>query len=330
MIKLSQECLKILKGSKNLLAFSHGTDSTALFYLLCEHGVEFDLAMVDYNLRAQSKDEVASAMALAREYGKEIYTRSVLLEDGNFESRARQVRYEFFAKICAEHIYKNVILAHQLDDKFEWFLMQLGRGAGLNELLGMSECEQREQFCLVRPLLKVSKAEILKYLQNSKIKHFLDASNSDEKYARNFMRANFSEAFLAKFGTGVAKSFELLDADKRRLEPKVAHLGDMVYIVQNDQNAMRGVDRVAKMLGVLLSGAQRAECERCMLAKTDCVLAGRVAVGYGDDMLVITPFLKVKMDKAFKEQCRKGKIPPINRGYLYKKRDLSQFFVFRK
>ena len=65
---LSAPVLHKLKSGRNLLAFSHGVDSTALFYLLDEAGVKFDLAIVDYNVRAQSKDEIALARDLAAKF----------------------------------------------------------------------------------------------------------------------------------------------------------------------------------------------------------------------------------------------------------------------
>lgn len=51
----------------------------------------------------------------------------------------------FSAKFAASRDMA-LILAHPFDDKFEWFLMQLGRGAGL-ELLDMQELEAREDYC---------------------------------------------------------------------------------------------------------------------------------------------------------------------------------------
>ena len=102
---LSAPVLRKLKSGRNLLAFSHGVDSTALFYLLDEAGVKFDLAIVDYNLRAQSKDEVTSARDLAAKFNKQIYVKSVQLSESNFEHEARAARYEFFSEVCRERGY---------------------------------------------------------------------------------------------------------------------------------------------------------------------------------------------------------------------------------
>ena len=161
--EIPSKILALLRAGKNLLAFSHGVDSTALFYLLDEAGVKFDLAIVNYNVRAQSKDEVDSARNLAAKFNKQIYAKSVRLGASNFEHEARAARYEFFGQICRERGYENLILAHQFDDKFEWFLMQLGRGAGLSELLGMQELETREDYVIARPLLGVRKCELERF-----------------------------------------------------------------------------------------------------------------------------------------------------------------------
>jgi tRNA(Ile)-lysidine synthase len=66
---LKQSTINLLKSSKNLLAFSAGVDSTALFYLLVQNDVQFDIAIVDYNIRSASKDEVSYARELADKSG---------------------------------------------------------------------------------------------------------------------------------------------------------------------------------------------------------------------------------------------------------------------
>ncbi len=307
--------LEKLKGVKNLLAFSHGVDSTALFYILNDAGVGFDIAIVDYNERAQSKDEVASARALAAKFDKKCFTKSVNLGRSNFECTARKARYEFFAEICAQNGYTNLILAHQLDDRFEWFLMQLAKGAGLNELLGMSDFERRKDYDILRPLLKFKKSQLEAFLKERGLKYFIDETNFSHKFRRNFMRQNFSKPFLERFSNGVIKSFELLQGDAQTLRPSFTSVADKIYLVKKDESAMRGVDKVCKILGVLMSETQRKECERCL--GKGCVISGKVAVGANENFILVTPFVSASMDKNFKERCRVLRVPPINRGYLY-------------
>ena len=323
---LSAPVLHKLKSGRNLLAFSHGVDSTALFYLLDEAGVKFDLVIVDYNVRAQSKDEVASARDLAAKFNKQIYVKSVRLGESNFEHEARAARYDFFGQICREQGYENLILAHQFDDKFEWFLMQLGRGAGLNELLGMQELEIREDCAIARPLLGVRKCELERFLQGRNLKYFTDETNLTDRFKRGFIRAKFSEPFLNEYFSGAKKSFEFLATDALNLTPEISNPAPKIYLVKRGPNELRGVDQACKRLGLVLSSAQRNECARCLEKGLGCVLGGKVAVGAGDNFILVTPYAKPAMEKKFKEACRTLKIPPINRGFLFASgADLSKF-----
>ena len=282
-----------------------------------EAGVKFDLAIVDYNVRAQSKDEVASAQDLAAKFNKQIYVKSVRLGESNFEHEARAARYDFFAEICRERGYENLILAHQFDDKFEWFLMQLGRGAGLSELLGMQELETREDYMIARPLLGVRKCELERFLRERNLRYFTDETNLTPRFKRGFIRAKFSEPFLNEYFGGVKKSFEFLAADALNLAPEISNPAPKIYIVKRGANELRGVDQTCKRLGLVLSSAQRNECARCLENGAGCVLGGKVAVGAGEKFILTTPYVKAAMDKKFKEACRTLKIPPINRGFLF-------------
>ena len=315
--EIPSKILALLRAGKNLLAFSHGVDSTALFYLLDEAGVKFDLAIVDYNVRAQSKDEVASVRHLAAKFNKQIYVKSVRLGTSNFEHEARAARYEFFGQICRERGYENLILAHQFDDKFEWFLMQLGRGAGLSELLGMQELEPHDDYVIVRPLLGVRKCELERFLKGRNLKYFTDETNLTDRFKRGFIRAKFSEPFLNEYFSGVKKSFEFLAVDALSLTPEISNPATKIYLIKRGVNEIRGVDQACKRLGLVLSSAQRNECARCLENGADCVLGGKVAVGASKNFILVTPYIKAAMDKEFKEACRRLAIPPINRGFLF-------------
>ena len=314
---ISQNVLGRLSAGANLLAFSHGIDSTALFYILQEAGVKFDLAIVDHNVREQSKFEVESAKELASKFGKKIYVKSVNLAGSNFEKNAREARYEFFGEICQKFGYENLILAHQFDDKFEWFLMQLGRGAGLSELLGMQELEPREDYVIARPLLGVRKCELERFLRERNLKYFTDETNLTDRFKRGFIRAKFSEPFLNEYFSGVKKSFEFLATDALSLTPEISNPAPKIYLVKRGLGELRGVDQACKRLGLVLSSAQRNECTRCLENGAGCVLSGKVAVGAGKNFILVTPYIKAAMEKKFKEACRRLAIPPINRGFLF-------------
>lgn len=128
--------IETLKQGKNLLGFSGGLDSSALFFMLMQHNIAFDIAIVDYGIRTQSKEEVAYAHTLAKTFAKRCFSIKAPRFSHNFEAKARAFRYHFFSAIMTRHNYNALLLAHHFNDRFEWFLLQLSKGAGIDSLLG--------------------------------------------------------------------------------------------------------------------------------------------------------------------------------------------------
>lgn len=167
--------IEFLRNKKNLLAFSGGTDSSALFNALVSEQIEFDIIIVNYNTRETSFAETMFARDLAKLHKKLCFTKSVVIENhSNFEKVARDVRHSFFEETIHEYIYDNLITGHNLNDKMEWFLMQMTRGAGIRELFGMEPISEKEIdssgefYNIVRPLISTPKEEILAYLEDRK------------------------------------------------------------------------------------------------------------------------------------------------------------------
>lgn len=308
-----------IKNSKNLLAFSAGIDSTALFFLLLNSNISFDIAIVDYNIREQSKEEVAHAKKLAKKFNKKIYIKDIFLENlSNFEKQARDARYNFFEEIIKKNSYDFLITAHQLNDKFEWFLMQLSKGAGLIELLGMSEIEDKEFYKIYRPLLNFSKDELISCLENKNIKYFVDESNIDEKYKRNYFRNSFSNSFLKEFKEGVKNSFEFLNRDLNSLNidfnpiKKIDELE--IFKNQNDNNLnLRVIDKSLKKRGILISSLQREE----IIKQKELTVAHKINIAITETSIFIAPKIKINMPKDFKEKCRVKKLPKNIREYIF-------------
>ncbi|EKO5466448.1 tRNA lysidine(34) synthetase TilS [Campylobacter coli] len=310
-MQIKDEILSLLKKGRNLLAFSYGSDSSALFRFLVQKKIDFDLVMINYKTRKNSDLEELKAKELALEFHKKIFIKSAPVIKGNFEKEARDFRYDFFEKICLEQNYSNLILAHHLNDQLEWFLMQLSRGAGLAEILGMQECEKRSNYTLLRPLLFMSKDEILSYLKENDIFYFQDESNENEKYFRNYIRKNFSNAFVSKFHQGLKRSFFYLDEDRKKLYDleSIKEIQGLMICPKNESLIAKAV----KMKGLLLSAAQRKE-----FLKGDCVLGGKIGIVYKDEKAIVFKYETCqKLPKEFKEACRIAKIPRLLRAYLY-------------
>jgi len=302
--------------TKNLLAFSAGVDSTALFFYLLDKNIPFDMAIVNYHTRETSDEEVEYAKNLAKKYNKKIFVKECFLDKFS-EKTARDCRYKFFEEIIKRQGYETLILAHQLNDRFEWFLMQFSKGAGLKELIAMEEYEKRDFYTIWRPFYNTSREEIEEYLKKNNIKYFIDKSNFDEKYKRNFIRANFANEFIRLFKKGVKKSFEYLEEDKKLIFNENWQKKDKLYRFKKENPLIdiKKVDIIAKKLGILLTKAQRDE-----ILKTgfSCVVQGKIAIDSNETEIFVAPYIKTNMDKEFKEKMRKQKIPPKVRGYIYK------------
>ena len=224
MIYLDKNTTTSLKNHKNLLAFSAGVDSSALFFLLIQEDIKFDIALVNYGLREEADQEEAHAIELAKKYNLKIYTKKAPSFQNHFEKNARDFRYDFFDKIIKENCYHNLLTAHQLNDQLEWFLMRLTKGAGTSELLGLEYISKRKKYSVIRPLLHHSKDELLDYLDKNNYPYFIDKSNLDEKYERNRFRKEFSNQLINKYQEGIKRSFDYLREDKKMLEGEYQEL----------------------------------------------------------------------------------------------------------
>jgi len=302
--------------TKYLLAFSAGVDSTALFFYLLEKNIPFDIAIVNYHTRETSDKEVEYAKTLAKKYNKKIYIKDCYLEKFS-EKKARDCRYKFFEEIIKKYNYDTLILAHQLNDRFEWFLMQFSKGAGLNELVAMQKWEERDFYKIYRPFYNISREEILIYLNELGVKYFYDKSNDNVIFKRNFIRHKFSNEFIKLFKEGVKRSFEYLEKDKKLLFEKPINKNENLYYFEksNPEIDIRIADKIIKKLGILLTSNQRKEI---LKTSFNCVIQGKIAIDNNDKYIYISPYIRATFPKEFKEKMRKEKIPPKVRGYIYK------------
>ena len=315
---LDTQALNKLSKEKNLLAFSAGIDSSALFFLLVHAKIDFDLAIVNYHTRQSSDAEVAYAQKLASEYNKKLFIHDATLDPSAYEANARKIRYYFFDGIIREYHYTMLLTAHQLNDQLEWFLMQFSKGAGTLELLGMKTFIQREHYTVCRPLLQQSKDDLLHFLKENKYHYFVDASNEDEKFKRNFIRHNFSDKFLSLYKEGVQKSFTYLQEDEALIlgEYEVKQIQELILIhTPLKRTQLYLIDKALKRLGYILSASQREEIK----LESSLVIGGKYAIESLEDCVYIAPIIEEppSMPKVFKEACRVAKVPLKIRAFLF-------------
>jgi tRNA(Ile)-lysidine synthase len=306
-----------VQTQKNLLAFSAGIDSTALFFILLKQQIPFDIAIVNYHQRQSSNDEVLYAQQLASKYNKNIYIKDFPKDKKFSEKLARDFRYDFFEEVIKENGYESLITAHQLNDKLEWFLMQLSSGAGVRELLSMTDVYKKNNITYYKPLLNYDKKQLQNFLDSENIKYFIDETNLDQKYKRNYIRKNFSNEFLEQYKDGVLKSFEYLQKDYEELKPtyQERQIGDLKLFIcdkQNDHKQIYIIDQELKQRGIMISSDTRNE----ILDKKEVVISHSISVSIIEEKIFIAPYETKTMEKDFKEFCRVNRLPKNIRGYL--------------
>jgi tRNA(Ile)-lysidine synthase len=194
-------------------AVSGGADSVALLRALLETGRTVTVTHLNHQLRgAESDADEAFVRELAAALGVGFRSTriDVLAIGGNLEATARRVRYEWLSEVAAEVGAGWVATGHTADDQAETVLHRLLRGTGLQGLRGIAASKLLDEppglsrRCstlpstagtsptarrVVRPLLTVTRAEVLDYLAALNQPYRTDATNADPRFTRIRIRA---------------------------------------------------------------------------------------------------------------------------------------------
>jgi tRNA(Ile)-lysidine synthase len=174
---------------------SGGPDSVAmldaLLVLAPARGLRVVAAHLDHGLRPGAKDDAAFCRELCRRLGVSLREGSADVagraerDGGGVEEAAREERYEFLRGVKEEEEAAAIAVAHTRDDQAETLLLRLLRGAGRRGLAAMRE----RSGDLWRPLLAVSRAEVLAHLRARELPSREDPTNADPSFLRNRVRA---------------------------------------------------------------------------------------------------------------------------------------------
>ncbi|MCL2696369.1 MAG: tRNA lysidine(34) synthetase TilS, partial [Clostridiales bacterium] len=179
-----------------LAAVSGGSDSTALLLELHRLVREGKIkrvagAHINHGIRdAEAQRDEAFVWRLCRRLEIENFTARVSVPafaqrtGMSLEHAAREMRYKHLRQIKAERGFDCIAVAHHQSDQAETILQHAIRGCGLNGLVGMKTVSGD----IVRPLLDVSKAEILAFLAEGNHPFLEDSTNMEPYAQRNRLR----------------------------------------------------------------------------------------------------------------------------------------------
>ena len=202
MKKTEQKILKfiddkklIVKNDKVLIALSGGPDSVFLFRFLIKYQKKFKIepgaVHINHKLRGTEADgdeifckelcdKYSIPFFVVRKDVKNLSKKKKM----SLEEAGREVRYSEFAKVAKKNSYTKIATAHTCDDNAETVFLNLVKGTGIKGLAGIPY--KREN--IIRPMLILTKNEILNYLNENKLAFRTDATNLQSDYDRNYIR----------------------------------------------------------------------------------------------------------------------------------------------
>ncbi len=195
VLRFIKENELLSSGEKILVALSGGPDSVFLLHFLNKFKKKFKIEIgavhVNHKLRGKDSerdelfckticDEISIPFYMLRKDVKSYSKKNKL----SLEVAGRKIRYEFFEKISKSNKYDKIATAHNADDNAETVLLNLIKGTGIKGIAGIPVRRSK----IVRPILSLTKKEILDYLYENRFEYRIDESNLSNDFERNFLR----------------------------------------------------------------------------------------------------------------------------------------------
>ena len=184
-----------------VVAVSGGADSVALLHglMLAPSSQPLVVAHFNHQLRGAASDtDAAFVQQLAANCGLPFHIGSADVAAiasqtrGNLEATARKLRYDWLTQVAIDTGANWIATGHTADDQAETILHRLIRGTGLQGLRGIAVkrvLSEQTGLLLIRPILTVTRADVVAFLREQNIAHIEDATNADLAFTRNRIRA---------------------------------------------------------------------------------------------------------------------------------------------
>lgn len=178
---------------KVIVGVSGGADSIALLDILSNLGYDCIVAHCNFHLRGEESNEDATFVEFfCKEHNKtylriDFDTENYASENKiSIEMAARDLRYNWFENLRQKHNAQAIAIAHHMDDSVETVILNLTRGTGIRGLTGINV----KNGYIIRPLLCLSRNDILQYLGENGLSYVTDSTNNEDIYTRNKIRLN--------------------------------------------------------------------------------------------------------------------------------------------
>jgi len=224
------------RGGSIVVGLSGGADSVALLDALVSlqrrRSFRVVAAHLDHGLRPDSAADAAFCASLCARLGVPLRVGAADVrartrtERGGLEAVARRERYAFLRRVGAEEGASAIAVAHTLDDQAETLLLRLLRGAGATGLGGMRPRSGE----IVRPLLGVSRTEVLAHLRERDLPWREDPTNADLAHRRNRVRHELLPYLESRYNPSVRR---VLARSAGLLAEEAAHVrGEAIRLLE--------------------------------------------------------------------------------------------------
>jgi tRNA(Ile)-lysidine synthase len=184
-----------------ILAVSGGPDSMFLLNKIHSLGYNFAVAHVNYHQREESDKDEELVQKYCQNWNLPFFVYHVQFKSPkkNFQTEAREIRYNFFQTIAKQWKSRHIITAHHLDDHLETHYLQKKRNS-LVEYWGLTPKVywKDKKIWVLRPLLSINKNQIYRYLTQKNISYAIDKTNYLPFYQRNIARQKINSLTVAE------------------------------------------------------------------------------------------------------------------------------------
>ncbi len=269
--------LSALPPSTSLLvAFSGGADSSVLLRLALNYAQDTGAAVYAAHLNhmirgAEAERDEEFCKSVCDSLGVRLFTKRVDVpalaaeRSLSIETAAREARYEFFDSLMEKYSIPLLLTAHNANDNLETQIFNMIRGCGLRGMCGIPVSRRCKHGQVLRPILGMSRAQILEYCRKNSIAYVTDSTNTDTDYTRNKIRAEIIPA-LTEINPSAVSNAARLGESLREDALCLEGMADMFCESMND-DASFNIE--------MLLGSPAAVVNRALMSLYSSLTAGK-------------------------------------------------------
>jgi len=301
LFSIFENSIKSKLNKKNydnfLIAYSGGSDSTALLYFAKKMSEKYEVAIkavhVNHNLNIESKEWENHCKISCKKMNIPLIIKNINIRLNPGDSVEEKAREERYSSILSLMNPKTIMMtAHHADDQAETFLYQLVRGSGVKGLSSMPAFKKLNKGYHVRPFLNLSKSTLIDIVDFSRLSYIYDKSNDNTNFSRNFIRKEVlpiiknkwpgSSATISRAAHNLYNSVKLNDdlalidiqnyllKDKNKISVNLRELDDyrfnnvIRYWIKNNNYRMPSLEQIYSIyLNVFKAGNDKSPVFSC-------------------------------------------------------------------